>query len=211
MVIYKITNRLNNKVYIGQTIRDLATRVQEHRRKANSLVGKAINKYGIENFTIEEIYTATSIEDLNDNEVYYISQYNCLAPNGYNLCLGGGNTKGYSHPQETKDLLSSIKKETYLGTNNPFYGKKHTTESKQKISNSRKGKKLPQAWVDNLNRSKYKPVIELTTRLEFPSIKDASEYFNIESTHITRVCKGKRKSTNGLIFAYVHDNIVPSL
>ena len=52
MIIYKITNNINNKIYIGQTTRTLEERIAEHKRKRNPLISKAIKKYGIEKPTL---------------------------------------------------------------------------------------------------------------------------------------------------------------
>ena len=94
MIIYKITNKINDKIYIGQTIRSLEERVKEHKRKKNCSLYKAFNKYGIENFDFEIIEKCNSIEEMNEKEIYWIKYYDCLMPKGYNLCEGGGQTNG---------------------------------------------------------------------------------------------------------------------
>lgn len=92
-LIYIITNSINNKVYIGQTIQSLKDRWQEHCRKlcskneANMHIKRAIFKYGKENFTIRELEKCT-IEELDEREVYYISLYNSFV-DGYNSTRGG--------------------------------------------------------------------------------------------------------------------------
>ena len=77
MIIYKIENLLNGKCYIGQTIRPLNERLGEHLRHS-SYIGRALNKYGIENFDIREIDAASTIEELNKKEIYYINEYNTI-------------------------------------------------------------------------------------------------------------------------------------
>ena len=98
MLIYKITNKINNKIYIGQTVGLLRVRWSNHKKlsKHSDLgkkhyIHKAIQKYGIENFTIEEIDGANSLSELNYLEKHYICKFNSLAPNGYNLDRGGKN------------------------------------------------------------------------------------------------------------------------
>ena len=78
MIIYKITNKLNNKIYIGQTVRDLQTRFDEHMRDqtSNDYFHLAVRKYGKDAFLIEQIDTAETIEELNEKEIYWIKQYN---------------------------------------------------------------------------------------------------------------------------------------
>ena len=76
MLIYKITNKLNGKSYIGQTTVSIETRVKAHMRKsACHGIYRAIQKYGIENFTVEQIDTATTQEELNIKEEKWISYY----------------------------------------------------------------------------------------------------------------------------------------
>lgn len=96
--IYKITNLINNKIYIGYTSRTIERRFYEHKRDSfsksdksqNSCLHQAIKKYGKENFIIEEILNFNESEqDWRELEQYYISFYNSLAPNGYNILVGG--------------------------------------------------------------------------------------------------------------------------
>lgn len=100
MYIYKITNKVNNKIYIGQvynkTIQDRFNRhIKESSEHSKSYLGRAINKYGANNFICELIDTATSLQELNQKEIYWIKYYNFTDHNiGYNLTPGGdgGNT-----------------------------------------------------------------------------------------------------------------------
>lgn len=105
--IYKITNSINEKVYIGQTIRSVKQRFKEHFHPSSGCVflQRAMVKYGYENFKVEilEFINAESkselIKILNRIEVQYININNSLFPNGYNGCLGGGNSadKKWAH------------------------------------------------------------------------------------------------------------------
>lgn len=94
--IYKITNLVNGKVYIGQTVQDLNTRFRQHLTmdyKKSYYLGKAINKYGKSSFKIEKIEECD--ESLLDNkEIEYIKIYDSANPNiGYNTSLGGKTPK----------------------------------------------------------------------------------------------------------------------
>lgn len=86
-VVYLITNTINNKKYVGITTRNISDRFKEH-CKANSYIGKAIRKYGKNNFVIQILDMAHSKEDLFDLEVKYISNYNSYR-DGYNQTIGG--------------------------------------------------------------------------------------------------------------------------
>ena len=106
--IYIVHNKLDaKKVYIGQTRTSIKKRWTQHKsaarnaknnKKYNTVFYNAMNKYGIESFYIEEIERIVCntreelIDELNDLEIYYISIYNSIVPNGYNLTKGGDNT-----------------------------------------------------------------------------------------------------------------------
>lgn len=203
MIIYKITNKINGKIYIGQTVRSLTERISEHLRKRQSLVSKAIFKYGIENFTIEQIDHAHSINELNAKEQYWIDFYDCITPNGYNQCEGGGNTVGYHHSEEAKLKMSIGHKGKKCGAENSFYGKTHSEETKKRFSELRKGRKLSEEWKKRIAESQNKKVICVETGEIFNSVTGAAEYYNLKPTHISRVCKGKRKRTGGFHWRYV--------
>ena len=85
--IYKITNTINDKIYVGQTIRRLSKRFYEHCR-ADSLIGRAIKKYGIDNFTIEEICRVYTKDEANIREAENVDKLDCYT-NGYNLTETG--------------------------------------------------------------------------------------------------------------------------
>lgn len=86
-IVYKITNLINGKCYIGITTRTLKQRFVEH-CKADSGIGKAIRKYGVDNFYKQVIDTADNYEELMYLEVEYIKIYNSYK-SGYNQTLGG--------------------------------------------------------------------------------------------------------------------------
>lgn len=99
--IYKITNKINNKIYIGQSI-DIKRRWRAYKnpykdRKHNSLILDAIEKYGIDNFLFEVIEECEK-EQLNEKERYWIQFYDSNHI-GYNLTAGGDNNVGEGNPK----------------------------------------------------------------------------------------------------------------
>lgn len=84
-IIYKITNLINNKSYIGQTTQDLNKRWLDHCSKGSccKALSKAIHKYGKNSFRIEPIVSVLNNSDLNEIESYFIKYYNTFGTKGY--------------------------------------------------------------------------------------------------------------------------------
>ena len=93
VTIYKITNRLNNKTYVGQTRQPIEKRFLQH-AKANSPLGDAMRTCGLENFTIEVIERCETQAQANERERFWIRVLNCRVPNGYNRSNGGEIGRG---------------------------------------------------------------------------------------------------------------------
>lgn len=91
--IYKITNLVNGKVYVGQTTKTLKVRFRYHCYKYSGCVAicEAIKKYGKDSFVIEQLDSAKTTEKLNQKEVSWINTLNSVSPNGYNIQIGGDN------------------------------------------------------------------------------------------------------------------------
>ena len=98
MLIYVITNLVNGKKYVGQTVQTLEERFREHTFPSSGCIAirDAIAKYGQDNFKIEELAKASSIDELNALEAHYVQELNTLAPSGYNLKDGGLQGVGFT-------------------------------------------------------------------------------------------------------------------
>jgi len=112
--IYVIKNRINDKVYVGQSI-NAADRFIKHCKpsaaKDNSLIDKAIQKYGAENFWYEVL--ESQVENYNDRERFWIEQLHSLIPGGYNMLPGGEEPpvhRSIDHPLSSFDSLDEVKK-----------------------------------------------------------------------------------------------------
>ena len=139
-IIYMATNIINDKCYIGQTVKSLCIRSNSHineaLREADDIYfHKAIRKHGKENFRWEIIAECGSLKELDRTEVEMIKKYNTFG-SGYNLTEGGAGHVGHKHTERTRKKLSKANK----GKNNPNYGKHHTKESKRKISEANRGR-----------------------------------------------------------------------
>lgn len=153
MIIYKITNRINGKIYIGQTIFSLAVRKNGHlgnsrrKKRTKSQISNAIAKYGIDNFIFETLCETDSIDELNDLEKKYISELKSNTRGiGYNT-MSGGLQKG-RHSEETKKIISESVKKPHAR----FWSGKHFSEEhKKKIGDAIRGKSCPSKghWGDS--------------------------------------------------------------
>jgi len=205
--IYKITNKINNQCYIGQTTNSLEERWRKHKQTNSNCryLKNAFHKYGIDNFEFQLICICFDT-DLNKFEIEYIKKHNSLVPNGYNLREGGEN--GGKHSIETKTKISETLKNT-LSSNktNNILGRIHNEESKKKMSNAAKGRKLSSETKEKLKllNSKHK-VIQLDIFGNIVNIflntVDAAKALNTTKNNICMACNGKRKSAKGFIFRY---------
>lgn len=148
MIIYKVTNKVNGKVYIGQTIRTLEQRKWQHldaaKNGCKTHFYNAIRKYGEENFVFEIIDEASSVSELNELERYYIAKFDTIK-NGYNMVDGGNNNVMFLDDVKQKHLESMRSAETRAKISKTLkqYRKEHpwTEEQKRKFAESKYGNK----------------------------------------------------------------------
>lgn len=144
MIIYKIENNINGKIYIGLTTKGLGKRIAQHVIENKSYIQKALNKYGLQSFTISVIDEADSKEVLCEKEQYWIKFYDCKSPKGYNLTDGGD---GLINPSKSVRKRISKKVSTILKGNQYRKGILHSEESKKAISEGMKTSKKFQKAV----------------------------------------------------------------
>ena len=234
MIVYLITNKINGHRYIGQTIRSIKERWSEHCKYTSdcSAIARAIRKYRKENFTIEAVYAATSIEELNKKEQEFIKKFNTFKPHGYNLTTGGLN---YIRSEETKRKFSEGQKgaknhrfgkklsrqvrqrmsKSRTGILNHFFGKTHTKASRIKMSESQKeslqervhprlGKTFSKTSRKKMSDSQAKrPVICNETNRIFKSVTEAAKIMGVSPCTIGDVLKGRSKTCKGFTFSYL--------
>ena len=138
--IYRITNKLNNKCYIGQSA-NVEQRWKEHLDNLTYPYKRfafqnALIKYGVDNFIWEVIENFLTLEEVNNAEECYIYHFNTLVPNGYNLLPGGNNRA--CHESTKKKISEKLKVVGSFvgkkGSDHPNYGTKLSEERKLKIS-----------------------------------------------------------------------------
>lgn len=232
--IYKIENNINHKIYIGQSI-DIEKRWLCHKFLGQNLkdydtsyyIHAALNKYGIENFKFSIIETCKP-EELNDREMYWISQYNTYIDNpnswGYNLTPGGSNQSDSLKLQidqydlqgnflKTFDSISEVERQGISSCGNIVNCLKKRTPSSGGYQWRYHGEEAPEEIVykvmDDHNWSSSKKSIDQFTKnneyiATFNSAHDAARSLegHKNSGHISECCLGKRKTAYGYIWKY---------
>jgi group I intron endonuclease len=160
-IIYKATNVINEKVYIGQTIQTLHSRRTKHEsnsRKERPLYhfGKALKKHGLDNFKWEIVMSCNNREELNDMERQCVITFDSHK-SGYNETLGGEGSCGRKQSEATKRLIS-LKK-----TGIPL-----SKEHREKLSLMRRGVKKSRGHVDNVAyaKSQFWQVVHPDNKIE---------------------------------------------
>lgn len=143
-IIYKITNELNGKIYVGQTI-NFEQRMGQHRR-GKQCIDNAIKKYGRENFSVEVIEEC-SVEQLNEREIFWIAKLNSKVPNGYNLTDGGDGIVGCSEETRAKLAAASmgheVSEETRIKIGLASKNRRPNEETRAKMSAAHKRRRPP--------------------------------------------------------------------
>ena len=198
-IIYKITNNIDGKIYIGQA-RDAEKRFKRHIKTAKDIINgkeldyksrlyRAMAKHGVENFTQEIIDIAYSRDELNQKEIYWIDKLDARNPTiGYNICKGGDCGPGgpmfanHKHSDATKLRMSLDR----TGEKNANYGNRwhHTSNMKYKYdgeNNPMYGKKHSEQEKEK-NRLKHQGK-KAYSNIELDQVKmltpaEALEYLN---------------------------------
>lgn len=194
--IYKITNLIDGKIYVGQTVQKLSRRFNQHKHGITKGVDQAIKKYGIENFKIEPIEVCPC-EMLNEREMFWIKKLDCISPKGYNLTSGGDSdfrrseetlermriaNEGKTLSAETRAKIS----EASQGEKNHFYGKKHTPESKAKMSAAQKGKVISSETRAKMSEAHKNPSPETRKKLSEARTGEKNPFYGKHHTLETK-------------------------
>lgn len=161
--IYKYTNKLNDKVYIGRTCKSLKMRAGHNgsRYKGSHKFWNAIQKYGWDNFIGEVIVDNLTDEEAGELEVKFIKEYDSVNK-GYNTLYDSNVRLSESYRDSISLSLQNVFKDkekreklsnSLKGENNPFYGKHHSEETIEKIRQKRKGQKLSKEQKEKISNS----------------------------------------------------------
>lgn len=197
--------KIDGRVYIGQTCLSIEKRAGSNGNKYKSCTKfwNAIQKYWWNNFEHIILASDLTLDQANELEKQYIEKFNSIE-NGFNLVERGRN---HSWTEEYRQQ----RRERFLGEKNPNYGKPRSEETKRKIGEANKiaqlGNKHSEETKKKMSEShkKYNPIIRIETQRIYNCPTDAAEDIGNKkaSSHITEVCKGKRKTACGYHWSYL--------
>ena len=179
--VYLIWNMVNGKRYVGKTTKTVEERFKRHAHANNTAISQAIHKYGKENFCYGVIKTCATKEELDACEIFYIAALHSKAPYGYNLTDGGDGgsgciitdemrkkrsaaLKGKPKSPEHRANLSAALKGRFCGEKAHFFGRRHTAESLEKMSASKRGKKLSPETRKRMSETRKGRIVSPETR-----------------------------------------------
>ena len=197
--IYLITNDINSKVYVGQTIQTLNKRFNGHccysksDRSVNMYIKRAIHKYGRDKFHIQLIEECP-VNILNEREKYWINFYNSYY-NGYNATLGGDGQCKYNYDEIVNYYLAHDNSLLQTCQHFKIYDQVVYTALKSKNINY----KNLTSFGNSGNKNKYcKKILCVELNLYFNKMKDIDDYFNkIVHPNIRRCLNGITKKAYG--------------
>jgi group I intron endonuclease len=197
--IYKITNTVNNKVYIGQTRQhDPNVRWKGHIAsiKYNNgcpLLTAAFKKYGVDKFKFEVIIICFD-EDVSKFEKEYVRKYNTLAPNGYNAVDGGevgGMFKGKHHSEESKKIIGEKSREM---NKDMEFRKRNGEKISASLKTSEKWKKaIEEGRVGTVNM-KTRLNVKMTEEIKGKISNSLKKYYAKNGTNSHKKNKNKNLS-----------------
>lgn len=191
IIIYKITNLINKKCYVGVTSRSIKYRWHMHNQRNSQcrLLSRALNKYKKENFCIEEIYVCFDYDHANNMEDYFIKFFNSLAPNGYNLREGG------KYGKISEESKEEFRKAQHIRWANPEEKKRQSEEMKKQWDNGSRNHVLENLKIhrDNIKRKVVGINIKNKKIIRYSTIRDAEKYYDNVGSVVSNVlftCNG---------------------
>ena len=171
--IYVWKNKANGKTYVGKAEKLHERRYTHLRAKDDRYFHNSLRKRGAEGYQLAIIVKDVPTEELGDIETYYIDVLDSLYKNGkgYNCALGGegGNTRAGKTPEEKREISkkqSEAMKGKYSGENAYWYGKRHSEETKEKMSEAQSGENHPKGMLGKHHSDETKQKMSETKKGE---------------------------------------------
>jgi len=197
-IIYKATNKINGKSYVGQTIKGFSERVSTHKydqKNKNFPFQMALRKYGFDNFEWSIIKENINIEKLDDEEKEQIIVNNTMSPFGYNVTCGGNSKKVFS--EESRKKMSEYAKNRTQEHKNKLIvsrnGYVHSETTRMKISQKNKGKIVSKEIIDRISKKNTGKKRSEEMKKKF-SLRNAKKGINKNNTS---GFKGVKKTGDG--------------
>lgn len=194
--IYLIRNKVNNKVYVGSTVKSLRSRLKRHliilrlNKHHSAHLQRAYNKYGKESFEFKILEIVDNKNNILQREQYWIDYYKSTGL--YNISPTAGSALGIKASEERLAKMRKLKP---------------SEETKRKISISLK-ERYKEGMLPPANRNKWKMVYQFTKEgvfiQSFPSTMAAARALHLDDTHISACCnhRGKLKTAGGFLFSF---------
>lgn len=184
-IIYKITNTINHKVYIGK---HQTGDLNDGYMGSGKLIRRAINKYGIDNFIKEVLHVFDNELDMNNMEATIVDENFCKSENNYNLCPGGNGGFGYINQHK---LNNTNKNKTciYARISKSLSGRTRPDIGQGLRRAYLLGKKTSAVRPQYGNSYAAKKVRCVATGDTFNSVTDASLAKGCTPTNITRLIR----------------------
>ena len=174
---YMVTNNINGKVYVGSHSWD-GNGMDPNYYGSGTAITRAVKKYGKENFQVEVLYYYETVEECRADEERILTEYNVSnCPHSYNI----------------KNGAIGWTSEDMTGEKNPNYGKHHTEETRQKLSQAKKKVMTPLVAIQ-----------KDTGRVRmFLSQAECSRVLGLHHSAVNACLKGRQKSAGGYTFKYL--------
>ena len=203
--IYKITNQINKKIYIGKTIFSITHRFNQHLWESfnskcngyNFILHKAIRKYGKENFKIELIEEFSN-ELLDEREQYWIEKLNSKIPYGYNMTLGGEGALKYDRLKIIKMWEEGLSTQQIIESCGICFSTLKQILTQYNLYNELEDKQRRKLVKKVYQYSQYGELIKI-----HDSIQAAANSVEVDRSIISRCCNGEKKSSKGYIWSLV--------
>lgn len=220
MIVYRITNKINGKVYIGKTVKPLTRRWQHHKRDARGesqvYFHRAIRKHGPESFIVEPVYVAKTEKELAAMETFFIVLHQSYKPeNGYNGTLGGDGiglltdeTRQRMRDAKTPEIRRRMSErmmgvplsiehcrrigDSKRGEKNPHWGKPRSEETRRRIGKAQLGKKLSPEHREKIGKAHQGKALSEEHRLALSEAHKGLVFSDEHRKNLSQALSGER-------------------